>query len=117
METHETMLAIRWVCNPKLASYRYWKGVTQELLGQPRRSRRLTDSWNNRYPLVCLLGERLREGITGDSHLLLSDSGLYRDLLNGALDNVRWQRVAEALVKEHCEGATVRRGHSLAMTA
>jgi hypothetical protein len=118
MDTRETTLAIRWVCNPDLANYGYWREVTREILGQPRRSRRLTDSRSNRFPLICILGERLREGITGDSHLLLCDSGLCRDLLNGALDNVSWLRVAEALVAEHSErGTGGRHRRSLAMTA
>ena len=59
----------------------------------------------------------MREGISGDSHLLLFDAGLYRDLLNGALDNVSWLRVAEALVEEHAERETRRPHRPLAMTA
>ena len=117
MDTRETTLAISWVCNPHLGTYAYWRDVTQELVGQPRKSRRLTDACGNRYPLLCILGERLREGISGDSHLVLLDSGLYRDLLNGALDNVSWLRVAEALVEEHAERENKPPHRSLAMTA
>jgi hypothetical protein len=99
-ETRETRLVVRWLCQGDSVSQEYWRQVVREAVEQPQRSYAV-QRWSHDQALTALLAERLRDGITGDSYVVLADSGLYRDLISAALDNVDWWVVAKALGDEH----------------
>lgn len=99
-ETRETQLIVRWLRGGDSVNHKYWREVVHEAVEQTER----TDSagrWSQQEALTAILAERLRDGITGDSYIMVADSGLYRDLISAALDNVDWWQVARALVAEH----------------
>ena len=99
-ETRETQLIVGWLRGGDSVNQRYWRDVVHEAVEQaemPDAARR----WSQQEALTAILAERLRDGITGDSYVIVADSGLYRDLISAALDNVDWWVVARALVAEY----------------
>ena len=96
----ETQLIVRWLCNGETTDHRYWRDVVHEALEQAE-GRDTARCRSEEEVLTAILAERLRDGITGDSYVVVADSGLYRDLISAALDKVDWWEVARALVAEH----------------
>lgn len=99
-EARETELIVRWLRHGDSVSHKYWRQVVREAAEQAGGSPAPGRS-SHREALTALLAERLRDGITGDSYVMVADSGLYRDLISAALDNVDWWVVARELIDEH----------------
>ena len=99
-DTRETQLIVRWLRGGDTVNHKYWREVVHEAVEEAERTD-CTGRWSQHEALTAILAERLRDGITGDSYVMVADSGLYRDLISAALDNVDWWEVAKALVAEH----------------
>ena len=104
-DTRETQLIVRWLRGGDTVNHKYWREVVHEAVEEVERTD-FTGRWSQYDALTAILAERLRDGITGDSYVMVADSGLYRDLISAALDNVDWWEVAKRLVAEHISRKT-----------
>ena len=114
MDSSETRIISRWLCNPAFVAYGYWReiaravawGVESESPGLPASVKRLE--------AVRLLAARLQAGFRAESSWPCSDFDLYRELINAALDNIDWRRVADTLLAEYGKRARSKEAKVLA---
>jgi hypothetical protein len=100
-ETRETEVARRSLLfNPACPTYRYWRELTGEIIAETK-GVIARSGWTRREAAALLLADQLETDIVGDSDVLVSDVGIYQELVHTALDNVDWWSLAEALIDEH----------------
>ena len=93
-QTPETVLASQWVSNPVLACNAFWRRRVAQLLAEHGSSR----DPSARAQVVSALARRLEDNTARDAYRILHGLGLYRDLVDMALERIDWSVVAEALL-------------------
>ena len=101
MESSETRIVSRWLCNPAFVAYRYWREVARAVAWGVETEYRGLQAGDKRQKAVRLLADRLQEEFHTESAWPYSDVDLYRDLVYAALDNIDWPRVADTLFAEY----------------
>lgn len=101
MDSSETRIVSHWLCNPAFVTYRYWREIARAVAWGIESESPGLQAGAKRQKAVRLLAERLQEGFRTESAWPCSDFDLYRELINAALDNIDWPRVADTLLAEY----------------
>ena len=115
MESPETRIVSRWLCNPAFVTYRYWREIARAVAWGVESENPALRAGAKRQKAVCLLAERLQEGFRNESAVPCSEFDLYRELINAALDNIDWPRVADTLFAEYGKRAGKKRAEHLSL--
>jgi len=100
---YETWCVHLWLTNER-PSYEHWREVARQILTEADALPSVTaGEWTLRFGASQLLSEHLQESLH-DTEVLKSSS-LYTDLLLGALGEVDWFEIAEALLDDFCQEA------------
>jgi hypothetical protein len=90
---YETWLVGLWLDNDA-GSYEYWRDQAEEHWREaPSTEEVKKGTWSRENATKYNLADQIKEEI--EDNTPLSNAGLYTDLLNGALSEVRWDEVAE----------------------
>ena len=115
MESPETRIISRWLCNPAFVTYRYWREIARAVAWGVESENPALQAGAKRHKAVCLLAERLQEGFRDESAGPCSEFDLYRELINAALDNIDWPRVADTLFAEYGKRANKKGAERLSL--
>jgi hypothetical protein len=89
----ETWLVGLWLDNDE-GSYEYWRDQAEEHWREaPLTEEVKKGTWSRENATKYNLADQIKEEI--EDNIPLPNAGLYTDLLNGALSEVRWDEVAE----------------------
>jgi hypothetical protein len=89
---YETWCVNLWLTNDE-ASERHWRGIAEELKGEPSLNRHWTDEEYRTFTL----SDQLKEEIT-DS--MPEVPGMWSDLLRSSLEEVDWHEIADAFLED-----------------
>ena len=93
-QTPETVLASQWLSNSVFACNAFWRRRVAQLFAEHGSSR----DPSARAHVVSALARRLEDNTARDAYRILQGLGLYRDLVDLALERIDWSVVAEVLL-------------------
>lgn len=96
---YETWLVKLWMDNDQ-GSYNYWQEIAQEIYNEARADANFTKEERAKLDLADQLKNEHEENApTGTS-------GVYSDLMKGALGRVDWHEIAQALIDDGVDKET-----------
>ena len=97
---YETWVVNLWMGNDQ-GSQTFWDEVTKDVLQNAEKDKTFSKEERARIDLSVTLKEHFDDNVPGDT--TLGYSGVYADLLNGALSEVNWHEIAGHLIEATVE--------------